>query len=238
MAYPIVMFVGKLGSGKDTAAQFMRELVPQSDFVTLAAPMKEFAKKVFGFTHEQMYGGSALREQVFTKDDSQVERLYELHRTEFLETLFPTGQHGPALDFWFSGIMDNGPRTGRHILQTLGTEFGRAQDQDVWIRAGINGATKKLVAGSSLITMTDGRFRNEILQVKKAGGIVIRVLNPDTVGTSSHPSELEQESVPDFWFDFLLVNNKANGLPWLAKTVEALTATVISDPYRYGAAKR
>lgn len=243
MRLPLVMYVGQLGSGKDTVAGMMRDLVPKSDFITLAAPMKEFAKKVFGFTQDQMYGGSALREQEFIETDNRVRRLFELNANSFLDSLFPPSETHPtprymALESWFRGIMDKGPRTGRHVLQTLGTEFGRAQDQDVWIRAGINGAMEKLVSGSNLVTMTDGRFKNEILQVKRAGGTIIRVLNPNSTSTSKHLSELEQESIPDFWFDFVLVNDKANGLPWLAKTVEALTATVISDPYRYGVAKR
>ena len=240
MRLPLVMFVGQLGSGKDTVAGMMRDLVPKSDSITLAAPMKEFAKKVFGFTHEQMYGASALREQAFTRHNDEVVAAFNRYARTFIDDLFSENRqsNGEALGRWFGSVIVDGPRTGRHILQTLGTEFGRAQDPDVWIRAGVRGMLDKLVSGANLITMTDGRFKNEILQVKMAGGTVVRVVNPSGGSTSKHPSELEQESIPDFWFDFVLVNDKTNGLPWLGKNVEALTSTVISDPYRYGVAKR
>ena len=238
MRLPLVMFVGQLGSGKDTVAGMMRDLIPKSDFVTLAAPMKEFAKKVFGFTHDQMYGPSALREQAYTVPDDEVDNRFRGNRKEFLDTLFPAVPRASyVLENWYQSIQRS-TRTGRHILQTLGTEVGRNLDRDVWIRAGIKGAIDKLVDGSNLVTMTDGRFKNEILQVKSAGGTVVRVVNPHGTSTSTHASELEQESIPDFWFDYVLVNDKTNGLPWLAKNVEALTAAVISDPYRYGVAKR
>lgn len=222
MNYPIVMFVGKLGSGKDTAAQFMRDRVRKAGVITLAAPMKEFAKKVFGFTHDQMYGSSILREQPFLTPDDMVERQYEIHRQPFLDDLFSTGGRGPALDLWFDKIMSKEPRTGRHILQTLGTEFGRAQDQDVWIRAGINGATMALINGADLVTFTDGRFRNEVLAIKRAGGMVVQVINPDDRTVATHASEKEQESIPEFWYDYRLVNRKGMGLLNLKHLVDSI----------------
>jgi len=222
MDYPIVMFVGKLGSGKDTAAEMMRNRVKNSASVTLAAPMKEFAKKVFGFTHEQMYGGSALREQEFVVSDDLVDRSYESNRNSFLDSLFTSGSEGTALDYWFGRIMEKGPRTGRHILQTLGTEFGRTQDQDVWIRAGINSATKALMEGAGLVTFTDGRFRNELLAVKRVGGMIVSVIDPDDRTVAVHASEKEQESIPEFWYDYRLVNRKGMGLLNLKHLVDSI----------------
>ena len=224
MNYPIVMFVGKLGSGKDTAAQFMRDRVKKAGVITLAAPMKEFAKKVFGFTHDQMYGSSALREQVFTKDNHSAIEDFKRYAPAFIEDLFSKDlqSNGEALDKWFWSIIDDGPRTGRHILQTLGTEFGRAQDQDVWIRAGINGATQALVEGADLVTFTDGRFRNEVLAIKRVGGMIVNVIDPDNRTVAVHASEKEQESIPEFWYDYRLVNRKGMGLLNLKHLVDSI----------------
>ena len=48
---------GKAGSGKDTAAAY---LIEKHGFVKLAFadPLKRFAKGVFGFTSEQLWGPS------------------------------------------------------------------------------------------------------------------------------------------------------------------------------------
>lgn len=225
MKFPIVMFVGKLGSGKDTAAQMMRDRVVNGDSVTLAAPMKEFAKKVFGFTHEQMYGSSKLREDIFTRGDAEVKEAYEETWRDFIGELFGVGWANDAdryLHGWFEGIMEKGPRTGRHILQTLGTEFGRTQGRDLWIDYGIKNAQNKLVSGSNLVTITDGRFRNEVLAVKKIGGMVIHVINPDDTTIATHASEKEQESIPPFWYDYRLVNRKSMGLLNLKHLVDSI----------------
>lgn len=222
--FPIVMFVGKLGSGKDTAAEMMRSRVTNGKSVTLAAPMKEFAKSIMGFTHDQMYGPSSRREEIFAWPDDEVENAFSMRAHGFLKSLFGTvsADSATALNSWFWGIMHNGPRTGRHVLQTLGTEFGRSQGRDVWINAGINLAQDMLVEGANLVTITDGRFRNEVLAVKKAGGMVIHIVNPDDKTVATHASEKEQESIPEFWYDYTLVNRKSLGIRNLKHLVDAI----------------
>lgn len=219
MKYPVIMFVGKIGSGKDTAArlthEFTRHHNPAS--VTLAAPMKEFAKNVFGFTHEQMYGASALRGEASPYTPEACRAQYETYNFDFSEGLGLKPKALFALDNWFDSIVRSGNYTGRHVLQTLGTEFGRAEDKDVWIRAGLKAASRMLAEGNGLITITDGRFRNEILAVKAVGGIVINIVDPADRSVAVHASELEQESVPAFWYDATIVNDKNKGTSWLAK---------------------
>jgi hypothetical protein len=219
MKFPIVMFVGKLGSGKDTAAQFMRDRVVNGDSVTLAAPMKDFAKEVFGFSHQQMYGPSKLREEKFDYSLPEVREAYFRNRDWFLTKVLVGPNNFKVLDDWFDGIIEGGCYTGRHILQTLGTEAGRQISRDIWIDAGIRAATEKLVNGANLVTITDGRFRNEVLAVKKVGGMVVSIIDPDNKTVATHASEKEQESIPKFWYDYVITNNKADGLLTLKNIV-------------------
>ena len=59
-AIPIVCLVGKIGDGKSTAAQY---LVSHGYVeVALADPLKRFCAEVYGFTEEQLWGPSELRE--------------------------------------------------------------------------------------------------------------------------------------------------------------------------------
>lgn len=215
MSLPIVMFVGQAGSGKDTAAQLLREGVPNSCSVSLATPIKEFAGKVFLFSHNQLYGPSEGRNDSFTLGDEEVKHLFNLHREAFAQKYFK-GQMAEALyslDAWFKSILTFGPKTLRYILQTLGTEVGRSLRANIWIDIGIKSAKESLAAGADLVTITDGRFRSEAVAIKEIGGLLVKVVDPmSSKAASNHPSEAEQQSIPDFWYDYVITNDKKLGL--------------------------
>jgi hypothetical protein len=63
------------------------------------------------------------------------------------------------------------------------------------------------------VVITDGRFRNEVQNVRKQGGYVIKVESPvQTVRLNGHSSETELDSIPLSWFDAVLKNDKSHGL--------------------------
>lgn len=64
------------------------------------------------------------------------------------------------------------PLTARFALQTLGTEWGRQCDADVWVKSGLRRAAASL---ADVCVFTDVRFINEASAVRKAGGEVWRV---------------------------------------------------------------
>jgi hypothetical protein len=62
--------------------------------------------------------------------------------------------------------------TPRHIMQTLGTAWGRDMiNQDVWVKVNIAGANDYTV-------IDDVRFPNEFAAIKKAGGEMWKVIRP------------------------------------------------------------
>lgn len=73
--------------------------------------------------------------------------------------------------------------------------------------------------GFDYVFITDGRFRNEVAGVKLVNGTTLKVKAPTatalTAGIVGHVSETEQNMIPDFWFDFVLTNDKAGGLSML-----------------------
>lgn len=88
--------------------------------------------------------------------------------------------------------------TARFALQTLGTEWGRNCDPDIWAKAAIEEAAEtireRLAAG---VVITDCRFINEARTVRDAGGDVWQILRPGAeLGgeAGQHRSELEQDS--------------------------------------------
>ena len=83
--------------------------------------------------------------------------------------------------------------------------------------------------GYDFVVITDGRFRNEILNVIEVGGAAVKIINPvdesrdvDAAGVRGHTSESELKRIPDSWFLVTLVNDKSRGLDALEETVAVL----------------
>lgn len=68
----------------------------------------------------------------------------------------------------------------RHILQTLGTEWGRVHvDQDLWVKLALSRyIPKREAAGQLDFVVTDVRYLNEARLLREAGFTLIRVVRP------------------------------------------------------------
>lgn len=81
---------------------------------------------------------------------------------------------------WLNGV------TPRHIMQTLGTEWGRMLiAPDIWVRV-----CMRRVAGAGRAVISDVRFPNEAKAIRAAGGHVIRLHRWADGAKDSHVSEL------------------------------------------------
>jgi hypothetical protein len=103
----------------------------------------------------------------------------------------------------------------RSMLQKLGTEGGRELlGKDVWISA----AFKDITLADKKVVFTDVRFPNEAEAIKKANGIIIRIVRGDTLPVNNHSSETaytEQDYViynngtkEDMYFEFKRIINE------------------------------
>lgn len=76
------------------------------------------------------------------------------------------------VDAWWSTRLDMPGLTPRYVLQNWGTEVCRKNfHDDIWIASLEN----KLRNSEDNVVISDCRFPNEILAIRRAGGIVIRV---------------------------------------------------------------
>ena len=85
--------------------------------------------------------------------------------------------------------------TARVMLQTLGTEWGRASvDPDIWVKAAMREAEYYLGwpdFHNFKVIFDDVRFANEAVAIRQAGGKVYRVSRKDfEASTDFHISEL------------------------------------------------
>lgn len=81
--------------------------------------------------------------------------------------------------------------TVRHLLQTIGTDWGRQMiHPEIWVRAWRPEVEQLLMEGVSVV-VDDMRFPNELAEVKRLGGLTVRVVRPAAIRgpESAHVSE-------------------------------------------------
>lgn len=252
---PLVIVNGAAGSGKDTVAKMITDAVGGS-CIAQADPMKRFAMVVFGFSEDQLWGPSDSRNAEDPRyapgaeawDKARIMMDVEGAGEEWLKSI-GLGQHINLLMKWFSDLredFENRQRvlTPRAMLQTLGTEFGRNVSPDIWSKTATHAAGALLKGGykydkvfgvvredgnpgDNIVVITDGRFRNEILNVISLGGAALKLEGPpnndvEKAGIAGHRSESEQRGIPNFWYDMVYVNDKSRGLEVLNNDVRGI----------------
>lgn len=188
----IIGLSGKAGSGKDTAADF---LVNHHNFfkIGLADPLKRVCLDVFKFSPEQLWGPSERR--------NEQDLRYPREGGEYL--------------------------TPRYALQRLGTEWGRDCYKDVWVEYAVRTCNEVLrsksgydqrlgsleeqkISPHSGAVISDVRFKNEVEGLRSRGAKLLRIkgeFRQLSGEAASHSSEVEQDSIPDSDFDFVIVND-------------------------------
>lgn len=121
---------------------------------------------------------------------------------------------------------DFGGATARHMLQTLGTEWGRHMvDGNIWLTAARNRIQRSVDGGESphLVLFTDVRFDNEAQMIRDMGGVVLYIKRPATdKAEAEHASEAGiSAALVDVWhanvgtLEDLRTNVIDRGLPLL-----------------------
>jgi hypothetical protein len=113
-----------------------------------------------------------------------------------------------------------GGRTPRHLMQTLGTEWGRkCVNENVWVRVASNQA-RMLREDGAAVVFDDLRYANEANAIVAMGGVVVRIIRPEATVTQAHSSEGELDHYPVAYE--LLNDGGFDGVP--ARTADMLAA--------------
>lgn len=125
-----------------------------------------------------------------------------------------------------------GHLTARYALRLLGTEFGRACYQDVWIdqvlrtikqlesggyyydqKSGLrvmSAACSPAIVPKTNVVIPDVRFCNELAAIRAVGGKVVRIVRVkagEVPSAFAHASEVEVMGLPHSDFDYVVENN-------------------------------
>jgi hypothetical protein len=99
---------------------------------------------------------------------------------------------------------DDKPLTYRQALIDIGTK-GREYRERIWID-NFDHRFSLVTPDTDLVIVTDVRYRNEFEHFKYNGFTSIRILR-DVDSGIKHSSETDQESIPNFKYDYIIDNN-------------------------------
>lgn len=92
--------------------------------------------------------------------------------------------------------LGDGTITPRHLMVTLGTEWGRDQvANDLWTRGLLLRLPRLFMRGHRLVVVSDVRFRNEALALQNDGAVLWHVTRSGLPDDNAHRSE--QETLDD-----------------------------------------
>lgn len=97
--------------------------------------------------------------------------------------------------------------TMRHMMQTIGTEWGRMLiHPDIWVMLAMERAERALRGGKSFVIFDDMRFENEYHAIRrKPGSVLVKVVRPDHDNKcGDHVSEGRLDRME---FDHTVINN-------------------------------
>jgi hypothetical protein len=244
----LIGIVGLAGSGKDTACALLLEHLPDHYRYAFADPLKLFTMSVFGLTDGQCYDNELKEKEINFRipehilfdrylkrtsalisklnDDNAAKRFNTAieNLPNFIKTLQSEIVTESTIKRWFYTQMMGGnylkfSTTPRKLLQLLGTEFFReCINRDVWTT----------IAPKHNIIVPDVRFANEVDHIKNSGGYIIKIVNPELkqISTTNHVSEDLARNLSEF--DFLIENNKSQGMAQLAQQISVIAENMKS----------
>jgi hypothetical protein len=222
----IIGLSAQLQNGKDTVAALIIKLTDKSSMPTFRFNGDEKVPVYHSEWNTRRFAGK-LKEMAaillgcnvldFEDDNFKNKELGEEWRRWYFvnRAINPDGRVTPyfgsfedAASFWEENLRDveniactNEILTPRKVLQLLGTEGGRdVIHPNIWVNSTLGDITK-----NDKVIITDARFPNEVEGIKKRNGIVLRIVRPSKVSTSTHPSETSLNNYKDW--DYVIVND-------------------------------
>lgn len=174
-----------MGSGKDTAASIIQELMPGASWEVkkFAGKLKQIASILTGIPVEKF-------------EDQDFKQTFLTHEWDLLR------MSGSRHDGFLGGTPIKVPMTVRQFMQKLGTESLRnGLHENVWVNALFSDYKPEYNW-----IITDLRFSNELDAVKYHNAVTIKI-NRNSVNTSemNHISETSLDHINDW--DYVIENN-------------------------------
>lgn len=187
--------LGRARHGKDTVGTFLRDKYGYKP-LAFAKPLKDFARGLFNFTDEQLYGNDRdVIDKRALNPDFWRELLVNRDDCDYQVIMLFNGLNVPSymilqqLDSVLDYLESNKEKfSARIALQHLGTEFGRALHPNVWTNAAMQEAAKY-----RKVVITDCRFVNEAIALNGEIWWIDSSKRLADLNVNPHPSEPKKE---------------------------------------------
>jgi len=165
----IVGIAGRIGSGKDTAAQVL---------------VREHGFRVFRFS-------AALKREVF----GLLRRTLEAYASDRYPIVWDSLDPDGRLSFVWKLLTEQRDNVTRALLQEYGTQIRRGDDKDYWVG---RWREEVEASGALRVVVPDVRFPNEAGAIRGMGGKLIRLIRPNAPPVASHESETSLDGWTDW----------------------------------------
>ena len=228
----ILTLLGKMGSGKSTASQVIRDKLGSTATLAFADPFKELCQYVFAIDPVLLYGASSLRSTQINVDvDKSHKKLCEIgpEWTTKVTGSYRGSSSQTTLLYELLQWCETLPQvvTVRDLLQEIGT-IGRSVDLDMWARYTLNKASGFLaLTDYDYAVVSDLRRLNEARLVKEYDGLIWYVkrdlrCSGNMSSSSTHESELDIETQEMQSLVDAVIDNSGSEVD-LEKRITALT---------------
>lgn len=201
----VIALTGRAGSGKDTAALGIRMLTGSLDPTQMMSlegcPISGPNRHVVDLEEFFNLGwpNHSTNEKNWWKTVKFSQPVYDIAA---IITGHKSGEEIMTDEFKKATFNLGGkPKTGREMLQVIGTEFGRTVfDEGIWISCMENKLLQLNTEGYTGVIITDLRFLNEAAFCSGLGATIIKVVGRDSGLSQAHPSESELDQInPDIY---------------------------------------
>lgn len=178
----------------DLAIYLATVIWPHARKIALADPLKEFAMDYLGLPANLLWGTNEDKETVTTYKKSKLP----------LYTAFDLFYHNGSNTEVMMDLENEPFLTIREVLQLVGTELFRKIDPEYWLNK-----NRELIKedSSKLVIVSDVRFENEIVGLRKDGVIVIYLTRNIHGNKDGHSSEKDVDKLRNL-ADFCIDNDK------------------------------
>lgn len=208
----IIFISGKMGSGKDLVASYIKEIYKEEKDVTLIAiadKLKEITSSLTGTRLEDSYNNKSLIPlKIHEIDHTNVILNFLKKETNYFK--FSDEDSKKEIYLKINEIIkifleSKGSSLGKY-LQILGIQFRDKFGKDFWLKLCFKRITKN---GTYLIT--DGRFKNEADFFKSKESVMIRIEREKKLRKPSfgnrNPNHITETDLNDYLFQFKIYNN-------------------------------
>lgn len=181
----LLLVSGHANSGKDACCNYISKKYGYVK-IAFADKIKRMLMHLYNFSYEQLWGDSDERGKIDPRYDKIVR--------EFIQSFGDIGRNLYS-NTWVDYTVK--------IINQINNNYN-------FNYVNYHGISFDGESGPKPVIVPDGRYLNELEAIRNLNGIIIRIIRPNSKisgNVGNHSSEIDQDFIPDSYFDELIIND-------------------------------